>query len=400
MRAQIHGRVSPRFEPVRATLEENFAARGEWGCAVAVWHRGSLVVDLWGGKRSLSPERPWTGDTLSTIFSCTKGLVALAFAMAAERGQIDYEAAIAHYWPEFAQGGKESISVRMLLNHRSGLVGLRTPIKLSDLEHRPELISRILERETPHWQPGTQQGYHAVTFGLVAQELFQRCMGKSLGQFIAEEIAAPLAADVYLGLPGHLERRVAVNYPATAKETLLRVIPKTLFTNTVDGRVYRRVALGRTAALAIANPKELGPLGIDNFNSRRVRALELPWGNAVASARGLARVYAAIASGGTLDGVRLLGPKEIEPLLQPQSWSERDRVLSKPVGWSQGFLKEEANLFSPNPRSFGHAGAGGSLGWCDPDEELAIAYITNKMDHRIRSQRTRALCAAIYRSLR
>lgn len=396
----VSGTIAAGFEPVREAFAENFARRGEWGAGLCVWHDGRIVVDLWGGVADRAAGTPWAGDTLATMFSSTKGLVALCFLMLADRGQLDYDAPVGRYWPELGRGDKEALTVRALLNHRAGLVGIDAPITLDMLEHRPDEVARILAEQAPCWQPDTDQGYHGVTYGLYASELFRRITGESVGTFLAREVTRPLGADVYLGLPEALAPHVAPNYPITAGERVFKVIPKLLFHRGQEGRVYRQVALGREAARAFANPRETGPLGIHNFNAPRVRRLELAWANAIGSARGLCRVYAALASGGELDGVRLVGASSLAPLHARQSWSDRDRVLRKPLGWSQGFIKEEGRLFSPNPESFGHPGAGGSLGWCDPVERLAIGYVMNKMDHRIRSPRALALCHAIYRCLR
>jgi CubicO group peptidase (beta-lactamase class C family) len=397
--AEIHGTAEPAFAAVRQAFADNLARRGEWGAGVCVWHDGRVVVDLWAGHRDRERTSAWRGDTLTTVFSSTKGLVALCFLMLADRGVLDYDRPVADYWPEFAAADKATITVRTLLNHAAGLVAVDTPLSLEMLDSQPDRVASILAAERPRWSPGSDQGYHAVTFGLYAQALFRRITGESLGQFLAREVAGPLAADVYLGLPAELEHRVATNYPATVGERVFKIVPKLLFDPGRDGRVYRQVALGRDSARAFRNPREVGPLGIDNFNTRRVHAMELPWGNGLASARGLCRVYAALAAGGSLDGVRLVGADALAPLAARQSWSRRDRVLRKPIGWSQGFLKEEAGMFSPNPESFGHAGAGGALGWCDPGARLALGYVTNKMDHRVRSRRARALCRAVYQSL-
>jgi len=396
---RIHGSVSPKFERVRATFRENFERRGEWGAAIHVWHDGREVVDLWGGLASRERGTDWTSDTMATVFSSTKGLVALSFLMLADRGEVDYDARVTDYWPEFGERSKGAITVRTLLNHRAGLVGIDAPITLDALENDLDSVARLLSQQRPHWEPGTDQGYHGVTFGLYASELFKRIAGESIGTFLAREVAGPLGADVYLGLPEQLEGRVATNYPATTTERLFKIVPKLLFHRGTEGRVYRNVAFGGDARKAFTNPRELGPLGIHNFNSRRVHALELAWANAIASARGLCRVYSALANGGSIDGVRLVAENTIQPVLARQSWSELDRVLCKPIGWSQGFLKEETRLFSPNPKSFGHPGAGGALGWCDLENKLAIGYVMNKMDHRIRSPRAIALCHAVYNCL-
>ena len=393
----VHGESAPGFEPVQQVFADSLRRGEEWGGGVCVWHAGQVVVDLWGGDADRARGLPWTRDTLTTIFSSTKGLVALAFLMLADRGRLDYDAPVARYWPELAAHGKGAITVRMLLDHRAGLVARDAPLTLDQLEHHPDEVARLLAAQAPRWEPGTDQGYHAITFGLYAAELFRRVACESLGTFLAREVARPLGADVYLGLPPELEHRVAHNHPATWSERLLRIVPKLLFDPRRDGRVYRQVAFGGDAAHAFGNPRELGPRGIENFNSPRVHRLELPWGNGIASARGLCRVYAALANGGSLDGVTLVRPAALAPLAARESWSERDRVLRKPLGWTQGFLKEERGMFSPNPASFGHPGAGGALGWCDPGARLAIGYVTCKMDHRVRSRRARALAAATYR---
>ena len=395
----VHGESAPAFAPVREVFSECLRRGEEWGAGVCVWHAGKVVVDLWGGDADRSRGLPWTRDTLATIFSSTKGLVALTFLMLADRGLVDYDAPVARYWPEMSAHGKGTITVRTLLNHRAGLVALDEPLTLDRIEHHPDEVAQVLAAQQPRWAPGSEQGYHAITYGLYTAELFRRVAGESIGTFLAREVARPLGADVYIGLPPELEPRVARNNPATWAERVLRIVPKLLFDPGRDGRVYRQVALGRDAAHAFGNPRELGPHGIDNFNSPRVHQLELPWGNGIASARGLCRVYAALANGGSIDGVTLVRPAALEPLAARQSWSECDRVLRKPIGWSQGFLKEERGMFSPNPDSFGHAGAGGALGWCDPGARLAIGYVTSKMDHRIRSRRARALSHAAYQCL-
>lgn len=395
----VQGTVAAGFEEVHRVFEENFARRGECGASLCVWHDGEVVVDLWGGLRARKRKLMWERDTLATVFSSTKGLVALCFLMLADRGTVDYDAPVADYWPEFAHGGKQDITVRTLLNHRSGLVGIDEPITLDMLENEPDEVARILAEQAPHWEPDTDQGYHGVTYGLYAAELFRRITGESIGSFLNREVAEPLGADVFIGLPPELEDRVATNYAAGPREVAFGVIPNLLFGRTTEGRVYRQVVRGKDTAKAFANPKELGPQGIRNFNSPRVHQMELPWGNGIGNARGLCRVYSALANGGSIDGVELVKSASIEPIHERQSWADRDRVLRKPIGWSQGFVKEESNLFGPNSTGFGHPGAGGALGWCDPTARVAIGYALNKMDYRIRSLRALALCRAIYRCL-
>ncbi len=395
---QVHGEVAPGFEPVRAAFVENFQRRDEIGAAVCVTHRGRVVVDLWAGVADRDTQRPWAPDTLNILFSTTKGIAAIAMLMLADRGGIDYDRPVADYWPGFAQHGKGAITVRTLLNHRAGLVALDQPLTLDDFEHHPERVVAACEQQRPYWTPDTDQGYHGVTYGPYIGELFRRAAGESIGQFLAREVSGPLQADVYLGLPDDKRPQVATNYPIGKWEAATRVIPKLLAHPGLEGRVYRQVVLRGDASRAFANPAELGPKGMQNYNAARVHRMELPWAGALGSARGLARVYGALANGGAIDGVRLVSPEAIAPLTRRQSWVERDRVLRKPAGWSQGFIKEETRLFSPNPESFGHPGAGGCLGWCDPKAQLSIGYVINRMGHHIRSPRALALCHALYRS--
>lgn len=385
----IHGEVATRFEPVREEFTANFR-RGEIGASLCVWHRGEVVVDLWGGLADRDGGSRWERDTLTTVFSATKGVVALALLMLAERGELDYDAPVADWWPEFAASGKADVTVRTLLNHRAGLIGIDDPLTLEMFEVEADRIAEIVAAQAPRWTPGTDQGYHGVTFGLYTAELFKRIAGRSLGEFIATEIAGPLEADFHLGLPAELEPRVATTYPAGVADLVFKVVPKLLFGRGTDGRVFRNAVRRGDTADAFGNPAELGARNLGNFNTERVHRLELPWGNGIGNARGLCRIYAAVAAG------ELVGGEAVEAIKPRQSWSERDRVLCKPVGWSQGFLKEETRLFSPNPESFGHSGAGGALGWCDPVAGLAVGYAMNRMDHRVRSRRAVRLCHAIY----
>ncbi|MCB9545598.1 MAG: beta-lactamase family protein [Myxococcales bacterium] len=396
----IHGTVAPGFEPVRDAFTENFTRRGEVGAGVCIWHRGRLVVDLWGGVADPASGRAWEADTPTTMFSSTKGMSALCLLMLAERGRLDYDAPVADYWPGFAQAGKAGITVRTLLNHRAGVVGFDEPLCIEDFELRPERVVEICERQAPAWEPGTKQGYHGVTFGPYAAELFRRASGgQTIGQFFAEHVAGPLGADVYIGLPEEHDARVATTLGPTLADKLLRVVPKLFLHRGIEGRVFRQ-AVQRSSCTrrAFAHPADLGAAGLANYNTYRVRRLELPWCNGVGTARGLARVYQALVAGGTLDGVTLARPESLTPVHARQSWVERDEVLRKPLGFSQGFIKEETHLFCPNTTMFGHPGAGGSLGMADPTAGVALGYVMNKMGPYVRSPRALALCHALYRS--
>lgn len=407
--AHIQGTVAPGFEPVRHAFEENFKRRGELGAAVCIWHRGRVVVDLWGGTADKATGRPWTGDTPTTVFSVTKGLSALCLLMLAERGGLDYDRKVADYWREFAQNGKADITVRTLLNHRAGVVGLDEPLSIDDFEQRPEKVVDACARQAPAWAPGTRQGYHGVSFGPYVAELYKRAStagsGRSpsagsdtIGRFFAREVAGPLGADVFIGLPDEHHDRVASIYGPTPRAKL-GAVPKLLFHTGLEGRVFRQAVQKKSCTYkAFCNPPDLGAKGLPNFNTARVRRLELPWCNGVASARGLARIYQALAMGGTLEGVTLARPESIAAVHARQSWVDVDEVLRKPLGFSQGFIKEEARLFSPNEASFGHPGAGGALGFADPTAGVSIGYVMNQMGAHVRSPRALALCHALYRS--
>ncbi len=393
---RVEGSVHPRFVPVRDELVRSFSNGSETGAGLSVWHDGELVVDLWGGVRDRARNLPYEADTLSTFFSVTKGMAAICFLMLADRGLFDYDAPLSTYWPAFAASDKETITGRMLLSHRSGLLGFREPITLHQLEHAPDDVTAILERARPVWTPGTDQGYHAVSYGLYAAELFRRITGESMGTFFRREVSGKLGADVYLGLPEELESRVATVYPLTTAERLTVALPDILLRAGAEARIMMSVINKGDSLLAFAEPHELGASGIDRFNTRQVHKLELPWANALGSARGLCRVYAALANGGSIDGVTLVKPGMLEALKERQSWSSRDRVLHRPMGWSLGFVKEAPGVFSTHSTtSFGHPGIGGMLGWCDPERKLAIGYLTVKMAHEVRSPRALSLCRII-----
>jgi CubicO group peptidase (beta-lactamase class C family) len=387
----VQGSVHPGYEAVEWAFRENFERRGEIGAAACAWRNGEKVVDLWGGLASREREDAWNADTLVVTFSCTKGLVALCLLMLADRGKLEYDRAVADYWPEFAAGGKEHITVRDLLNHRAGLAAVDRPLPLTDWTD-PVSVAAALASQRPQWRPGSDQGYGAVATGAYAAALFRRIAGRSVGSFFADEVAGPLEADVFIGLPEELLQRVATLYPAPLRSAGLRLISEAVTGRTVEGRLLRQMLRRRSLTRrAFANPN-LGRRGLQVFNDPETHTLEIPWAGAIASARGLAKVYAALANGGAM----LCRPESIEPLKQRQSWSDCDRVMRKGLGFSQGFLKDECHVFSPGEEAFGHPGMGGALGLADPDRGLAFAYVMNRMDVRVRSPRCLALCHALY----
>ncbi len=392
---EISGTVSPGWERVSAAFTRNFHEQAEVGAGFVAYHRGERVVELWGGLADPETGRPWLRDTPAVVFSVTKGLVALRLLQLTDAGLLDLDAPVADVWPEFGAERKHRITARQLLNHRSGLNALDTPLTLSDFGDPGGKVHDALVSQAPLWEPDTAQGYCGVTYGPYAAELVFRTSGQRIGEAFREHIATPLGLTTTIGGPEDQTRQAAKIIPVSRTEVLRNHLPAALFRRTPEGRLARRVLRPRSIPRrAFSNPR-MGGLGV--VNDPAVMALELPWMGAVTTADDLARAYAATI--GELDGVRLVRPEALQPLRARQSWSTRDRVLQKPLGWSQGFLKEQRTLFSPNPASFGHAGAGGALGWADPDAELAWAYVPNRMDWRIRSPRTIALCHAVYTCL-
>ncbi len=390
-----YGSYADGFAPVARAFAQHLRDGREIGAALTVYQRGRCVVDLWGGIADVESGRPWQRDTRVVVFSVTKGLAAMALSLLADRGKLDWDAPVAHYWPGFATAGKEEITVRALFNHRAGLLALDEPLLMAHClaeEERPRVV-RALEQQRPLWTPGMRQGYHAVTFGMYARELFERIAGERMGRMLSRELFEPLAADVSLGTSADVDARMATLYPPGALTRAVKTLIASLDRESTEARVLR-AALSRDSLQrrAFLNPRG-GPLV---YAEERVRRAELAWASATASAHGLARAYLPFASGGVADGRTYLKRSTIEPVYERQSWAERDTILQKPLGWSQGFLKEEPHVFSPNQESFGHAGMGGALGFCDPVTELTIGYTMNKMDWRVRSPRALALCRALY----
>lgn len=401
----LDGFVAPGFEPVRAAFAQHLERGEESGAAVAVFRAGEPVVDLWGGWSDRGgrgrPRVPWDRDTLIVIFSATKGLAALVLLKLAESGAFDYEDRVADHWPGFAKNGKGDITIRQLLNHRAGLAGLDHPLTLEQVTRAdawPDIVA-ALEAQAPAWAPGTDQAYHATTYGLYVAELIRRVApGIDVSTYFRDTIAAPLGADTWLGAPAEVDARVAQLYPPSILTRVRGMAPSLISGEGPDGQVSRAFLTPRSLTRrAFLNP-HVPSADLRLFNALAARRTPLLWASGVSSARGLARIYAPLADGGEAFGHRLVRAEALPPLHARQGWSERDPVLGKPLGWSQGFLKEETTLFSPHPESFGHAGLGGSLGWADPITRTSFAYVTNSLDWRVRSKRCIELCHALHAS--
>lgn len=372
----VSGHIAPGFESVQRAFEANFQHHGEVGAAVCVTLNGETVVDLWGGAADVAGTRPWTGDSLVNVWSTTKGWVALAMHMLAEQGALDFEAPVARYWPEFAQHGKEGVLVKHVLTHTSGLPAPSMKVPDEALYDWEGMI-HSLEGSELFWEPGTQCGYHAATFGWLNGEIIRRITSQPVGRFIRSQIAGPLKADIFIGSPEAEEGRTA--------ET---VAPGAL------GALVFRLAIrlgGRAKHLAFTNP----PRPTNAVNTRRWRSAEIPSSNGHASARGLARSYTPLALGGAWNGVRVLSEAGAALAGRGQVHA-KDVVTGTWVRRTLGFMLPEPSLGDPRPMTaFGHPGMGGSIGFADPARRLAMGYVMNKMMMGL-DVRYAELCKAVY----
>lgn len=385
---RIDGFVAPGFEEVRKEFERNFAERGEIGAAITGYWRGQKIVDLWGGRRTPKGDAPWEQDTMVVVMSTTKGIAAMTLAVANARGWLDYDAPVAHYWPEFARNGKGAITVRQLLGHEAGLVLLDEELtieKLRDLDY----MARLLARQKPAWPPGTRHGYHTMSIGLYMQELIRRVdpAHRTLGRFFHEEIAEPLDLEFYIGLPQNIpNERLAVLKTMSRMRALLalRNTPPVLITKILrPGSLLRR-------SMLLAN---------FDINDRRSLEFELPAGNGVGTARAIARAYSAFAEGGAEVGIT---PETFARLTAvPEVARPTDELLGIPSYFSLGFLRPGPDVpFGMSPRAFGAPGAGGSFAFADPDVRLGYAYVMNKMDFYLSDDpREKPLRDAVYRAI-
>jgi CubicO group peptidase (beta-lactamase class C family) len=363
----IFGHVNPGFEAVREAFTENFARRRELGGACCVFLGGEKVVDLWGGVRNRTTGEPWDEDTMVLVYSTTKGLAAMTLAVAHSRGWLDYDERIATYWPEFAQQGKAAITVRCLLAHQAGLFAFPEMTDRS-LIADPDRLAVVLARQKPAWEPGTRQGYHAITLGYYQSELLRRIdpRHRSLGRFFQEEIAAPLGLDVYIRLPGSIpDSRLATLEAPSVIERLIGFPPRLALAS-----LFGRSNIVR--ALAGSNLPH---------DERRIyaRDLEIPSGGGVGTARGIARAYGAFATGGRELGLR---PATLESLAAPAHPARHgfyDECMLAEARFSLGFMKPSASFPFGGDAAFGFPGAGGSLGFADPQAGLGYAYVTNRM---------------------
>ena len=356
----IEGDCDPAFAHVRNVFVENFERREELGAAVCVYKNGIPVVDLWGGHLNWERTEPWQSDTIVCMASVTKGMTALCLHMLVERGEVDLDAPMADYWPEFAQADKADITVRQSLGHNDGVI-FNDGAAPGDWLDWGRICEAIAVQETA-WPPGTRGAYNSFNYGFLIGEIIRRVDGRSPGHFFRDEIATPLEIDYQIGLPEHNLVRVSNLYPNADSTTL---------------NAFRDPAtnLARAWHSLPTDSDERGPLNRDDF-----RLKEFPSGNGTGNARAVAKVYAALAAGGTIDGVRLCRPDSIERM-RAEEWDGICGMTDRPFRMGLGLFLNSPPLLDmgPNPNAFGHMGAGGALAFADPEAGIAFAYSPNYM---------------------
>ncbi len=366
----IEGSVSSGFEPVRETFIENFTRRGELGAACCVYRYGEKVVDLWGGVRDPSSGEPWRADTMVIVHSATKGLAAMTLAVAHSRGWLDYDERVCTYWPEFAQADKEHITVRQLLAHQAGLFGFDEKVD-RDVVADPDRLAAIMARQRPAWEPGDRQAYHAISLGFYESELLRRIdpRHRRLGQFFHEELAEPLGVDFYIGTPESIpDERLAPLLPPSVWARL-RGLPLGLSLLALS----RRSVLHRSL---VANPGTGFYVDPDGFI---VRGVEAPSGAGVGSAHGIAKAYGVFANGGTELGLRAETIDALRAPALPSRHGYFDECLRCEAKFSLGFMKPSESFPFGHAAAFGAPGAGGSMGYADPEVGIGYGYVTNRM---------------------
>lgn len=385
----VRGTVADGFEAVADAFARNFEQRGERGAAVAVYRDGRKVVDLWAGARDVDGHEPWVLDTAQVVRSATKGVAAAVVLLLHQRGQIDLDAPVGTYWPEFKAAGKERVLVRHLLSHRAGLPVLDrplTPARAQDGVSGPAALAA----QAPAWEPGAEHGYHAQTYSWLIGELVRRVTGRTLGRWVAEEIARPLGLDLWIGLPAEEAHRVGrlgqITEPPTAEGGGLKLRPKRSV-----AEAYRDPGSLTRRAFEAIDP-------LPDENDPAYRAAELPASGGISTARALARFYAATI--GAVDGgPRLFAPATLT-LARTEESAGPDRVLVVATRFGLGYMLHGPASPLLGPGSFGHPGRGGSLGFADPESGIALGYTTNGMRKGVTADpRAQALIRAVRSAL-
>jgi len=388
-RVDVQGEVSPGFEYVRDVFAENFTRRHELGGAVCAYYQGRKVVDLWGGIRHKATGEPWEPDTMGLLHSATKGLAAMTMAVAHSRGWLDFGERVCTYWPEFAQQGKDRITVRQLLAHQAGLFAINEPVD-RDLVADLDRLAVVLARQKPAWPPGTRQAYHAISLGFYEGELLRRVdpRHRSLGQFFQEDIAAPLGEEMYLRLPDSLPNARLAPLAQPRALDMIWILPMRLIAMNPRSNIYRALVVNPGSGVYLDAPHVYA------------RNLEVPSGLGVTTARGLAHAYGVFASGGQELGLRQETLDLLAAPAVPPTHGFFDQCLKGKVQFSLGFMKPSRTWPFGSPQSFGSPGTGGSLGFADPDVGVGYGYVTSRMGtHLAGDPREVALRKALYAAI-
>ncbi len=360
----IEGQVDDGFGAVADAFRTNFDERGELGAGFCLYVDGRCRVDLWGGVADTASGRPWTDDTLQLVFSTTKGIAATAIAMAVQAGKLAYDDKVADHWPEFAAAGKGELTVGEVLSHQGGLIAVDAELDFDTIMQVTPVVE-ALAAQAPLWPLGDGHGYHALTYGWLAGEILARADGRRIGQFVQDEIAGPLGLDMWIGLPESEEERVSTLElaPPPSDPAALELMMKVM---APGSNGYRALSLDGQIRLMPEN----------HFNTRALHATEMPGANGITNARSLARMYAATI--GEVDGVRLLDHDTMQAARTERS-SGPDLSLVVPTRFGAGYwLHGEAQPMIQDG-SFGHPGAGGSLGYANPELGIAYGYVMNQM---------------------
>ena len=378
--AVVNGFCAPAYQPVFDAFVDNFRSRKEIGASIALTLQGQPVLEAWGGHAdalSATPAAPWNRDTVSLVFSCTKGATALCAHMLVAQGKLDLDKPVATYWPEFAAQGKGAITVRMLLQHAAGLAAIpfSMPVQPGGWADA-NLMASLLAQTAPWWEPGTAHGYHALTFGWLVGELVRRVSGVSVGTFFQQQVAGPLGMDFWIGMPSAQLGRVAPMLPATEVLPVEPFTAKMVDPSSLQAAVFFN--LGGWLGLPPATPPA--------FNSTASLQAEIPAAGGVTNARGLATMYAALANGGAIAGTRLLPTDYTATLGLIQSALPIDRTVLVGTRFGLGYHGSIDNRATGpglsvlmGPTAFGHAGFGGSVGFADPQARLSFGYTMNRM---------------------
>ena len=384
--AHVLGLVQPGCGVIAEAFERNFTDHHELGAGFSLYVDGEQVVDIWGGTADRASGRPWDGSTLQLVFSTTKGAAAICVAQLVESGALSYDDLVEQHWPTLVAAQSTGLTVGQLLSHQAGLIAFDRRLSFDEVCAVTPVVE-ALEVQTPFWTPGADHGYHALTYGWLAGELLRRIDGRSIGTFFAEEVAGPLGLDFWIGLPEQEESRVSTLQlaPAPTDPAEIAMIQQSMGRGTHG---YRALSLDGTIRMAPVN----------HFNARELHATEMAAANGITNAGSLARMYAATI--GAVDGIRLFGDDTLA-MARAERVSGPDLTLIKPTRFGAGFWLHNVSTPMIQDGSFGHAGAGGSLGFANPELGIGYGYVMNQMGGGLTGDpRTNNLNNAVLASLK